>query len=157
MPGVSLTVLLLPRAEESDQFTAEKILGCLDDKPEVMAWNMAVKVNTVQKQTEDNDTEARARGTRYSQRSIRVSSPESFVNRIKSACEALQEAEPIITKMDQVAGDGDCGTTLKNGADGILQMIANARITGTNLIDDVQAISDTVGERMDGTSGALYS
>lgn len=157
MPGVSLTVLLLPHPDESNQFTARKILEFLDDKPDAMAWNLAIKINTAQKQTDDSNPEAKAQEPRYSQRQIGVCSPELFVSRLKDACEALQAAEPAITKMDQVAGDGDCGITLKNGAEGVLQMISSGRVTGSNLIDDVQAISEAVGERMDGTSGALYS
>jgi hypothetical protein len=35
---------------------------------------------------------------------------------IENACAALEAAEPQLTEWDSVAGDGDCGLTMKRGA-----------------------------------------
>jgi triose/dihydroxyacetone kinase / FAD-AMP lyase (cyclizing) len=39
---------------------------------------------------------------------------------MKSGLEAIIQAEPEITRLDTIAGDGDCGLTLKAGAEGLL-------------------------------------
>jgi hypothetical protein len=45
-----------------------------------------------------------------------------FSEAVKSACQSVIKAEPEITKYDTIAGDGDCGTCLKAGAEGKLTM-----------------------------------
>jgi dihydroxyacetone kinase len=159
MPGVSLTLLLLPRAEEQPSFTADEILSYLDHSTNVAAWKMAVKLTPPHGRKEDDLTELGTKSSKTSKLTKKVTVTDStlFVQMIGAMCKALKAAEPEITKMDQIGGDGDCGTTLKNGAEGVFKMISDGRITGTNLIEDVGAIADAVGDRMDGTSGALYS
>jgi dihydroxyacetone kinase len=39
-------------------------------------------------------------------------------NIISSVAERVRQDEPLITKYDTIAGDGDCGTTLLTGANG---------------------------------------
>lgn len=76
---------------------------------------------------------------------------------IKKACQALAKAEPEITKYDTVAGDGDCGTTLKAGAEGVLGKVQEGVIKGEDAVRDLLVISDVVDHAMGGTSGGLYS
>ncbi|PVF99878.1 putative glycerone kinase isoform [Serendipita vermifera] len=155
MPGISLTVLLLPRAGDSCPFTSEEILDLLDDKPNVPAWKLATKM-AVYTDGENQDNQLHTENSSLTDRQVRVPDSAAFLQLVKKACEALIKAEPEITKMDQIGGDGDCGLTLKKGAEGVLGMLSEHRITGSNLIADVQAISLAVEDHMDGTSGALY-
>ena len=37
---------------------------------------------------------------------------------IKGACLSLVESQSILNKLDTESGDGDCGTTMKTGAEG---------------------------------------
>lgn len=83
--------------------------------------------------------------------------PEAFIAAITRACKALIDAEPELTKQDQIAGDGDAGLTLEAGAKGVLKAIREGRLTGKNVIEDVNVIAQVVEEDMGGTSGALYS
>jgi dihydroxyacetone kinase len=85
-----------------------------------------------------------------------VNDPALFIKAVQSACQALISAEPEITKYDTIAGDGDCGLTLKSGAEGILAAISQEKIKGTNLISDLLQISEVVNRDMGGTSGGLY-
>jgi len=45
-------------------------------------------------------------------------SRELLQSAISSVAQAVQRDEPLITKYDTIAGDGDCGTTLLAGANG---------------------------------------
>ncbi|KIM32820.1 hypothetical protein M408DRAFT_187072 [Serendipita vermifera MAFF 305830] len=160
MPGVSLTLLMLPRPTEESPYTSDEILTFLDDKSNILAWKMAVKLTPPHKKEADDEDDPKGAGEASettANRRVTISDPQLFVRCVQAACEALKVAEPDITRMDSVGGDGDCGITLRNGADGVLKMISDGRITGANLIKDVGAIAEAVGDRMDGTSGALYS
>ena len=157
MPGVSLTLLLLPREEDESRVSAEKILECLDDETDVAAWKAAIKIKHPHEGTQSETTgDARApAGT--TDRCIEAPDKLAFVALVKLICTSLKAAEPEITKMDEKAGDGDCGYTLKNGAEAILKLIDEGRITGDNVIEDVRAIAEAVEDAMGGTSGAIYS
>ena len=48
---------------------------------------------------------------------LRAADPAAFDAAVARACRALADAEPEITRMDNIAGDGDCGLTLKSGAE----------------------------------------
>jgi dihydroxyacetone kinase len=50
---------------------------------------------------------------------VRALDVQEFARAVKRACNALDKAEPEITEMDKVSGDGDCGLTLKRGAKGM--------------------------------------
>lgn len=59
--------------------------------------------------------------------------------------------------MDTIAGDGDCGLTLKGGATAVLQAIKEDRVSGEDVVSSLIAISQVAEEQMGGTSGALFS
>ena len=59
--------------------------------------------------------------------------------------------------MDTIAGDGDCGLTLKGGATAVLQVIKDGRVSGDDIISSFIVISQVAEEQMGGTSGALFS
>ena len=59
--------------------------------------------------------------------------------------------------MDTIAGDGDCGLTLKDGATAVLQAIKQGKVSGEDIVSSLIAISQVAEEQMGGTSGALFS
>ena len=75
---------------------------------------------------------------------------------LKDGLERLIEAEPLVTKYDTVAGDGDCGIGLARGANAILELIIKEEPTG-DVVVDVSRITSVIEATMDGTSGALYA
>lgn len=95
--------------------------------------------------------------TTKSRGSLRAPDPSAFVSAVERACNALIQAEPEITRMDTIAGDGDCGLTLKGGATAVLRAIKEGRISGEDIVSSLIAISQVAEEQMGGTSGALFS
>lgn len=85
-----------------------------------------------------------------------VEDPQLFIAAVTAACQALIAAEPEITKYDTIAGDGDCGETLKAGATGVMELVQNEEIQGLNIVRDLLQISEVVNQKMGGTSGGLY-
>ncbi|POW09928.1 hypothetical protein PSHT_08920 [Puccinia striiformis] len=152
MSGFSISLILLPPANEdvvidivgesSLSISANMILDLFDAPADCPGWKSSTLVN------QDS--------VRLKRRS-QMSDPALFIKAVQSACKALISAEPEITKYDTIAGDGDCGLTLKSGAEGILTAIDQEKIMGTDLVSDLLQISEVVNRDMGGTSGGLYS
>lgn len=111
MPGFSITLLLLPTKDDSEAPSIDLVLSLLDDQPDVPGWKWSARSPPIPDL-----------GSRVNNRNPMINeTPPRFVKfknedvcrRVKQAAEALIRAEPEITKMDGIAGDGDCGLTLK--------------------------------------------
>ena len=81
---------------------------------------------------------------------------------VRAVCERLVAMEPILTEMDQVCGDGDCGLVLKAGASRILADLASMKETTSDksvIVDDsatfCSLLADSISSSMGGTSGGL--
>jgi triose/dihydroxyacetone kinase / FAD-AMP lyase (cyclizing) len=154
MPGFSITLLLLPDANNNTP-SSDLILSLLDEPTDTPGWKWSsrspprthVPKSTTQKSAALSDKII----------SVRALDPSGFTNAIERACNKLIDAEPDLTKMDTIAGDGDCGLTLKEGANGVLKSIKEGKIKGDDLVGSLIAIASVAEEQMGGTSGALYS
>ncbi|CAH0042245.1 unnamed protein product [Clonostachys rhizophaga] len=73
-----------------------------------------------------------------------------------AALKSVIASEPDITRFDMIVGDGDCGTTLRRGAQAVLHHVSSHHLTG-DIVVDLAAIVPVVENSMDGTSGALYA
>ncbi len=111
MPGFSLTLLLLPSSIEKESPPLDLILTLLDDKPQVPGWKWtsATSLSPYSNQETFGQKEYQAKEMGR----VIPSDPSAFIESIRRAATALIKAEPEITKMDSIAGDGDCGLTLK--------------------------------------------
>lgn len=79
-----------------------------------------------------------------------------FSKILTAGLKKLIEAEPEITKADDIVGDGDCGLALKSGAEAVLKFIDSGKVVPDAVIT-VAKLAEIVEEHMDGTSGAIYS
>ncbi|PPQ64770.1 hypothetical protein CVT24_007856 [Panaeolus cyanescens] len=158
MAGFSITLLLLPFEDESTP-NVSQILSLLDDRPEVPGWKWSSPSQPadISKQTSPVDVVTMDAGESASIERVRVSDPTYVLERIRAAAQACIAAEPDITRMDTIAGDGDAGLTLKAGAEAVLGKIQNGQISGENVAQLVITIAKVAEEAMGGTSGALYS
>ncbi|KAF4570084.1 Dihydroxyacetone kinase 2 [Pleurotus pulmonarius] len=158
MPGFSITLLLLPSHGTQASPSAEEVLALLDAPADTPGWKWSSGVAPTETETrpavpKENQPPfvASARGA------IVAADDKTFIETIQRVCHALIAAEPEITQMDVIAGDGDCGLTLKGGAEAVLKKIEDDVINGANVIQDMVVISQIAEEAMGGTSGALYS
>ncbi|KAA8496253.1 Dihydroxyacetone kinase [Porphyridium purpureum] len=74
---------------------------------------------------------------------------------IKRAAESIIKAEPDLTAADLIVGDGDCGLTLKQGAERVIADLDKLPLNSN--ADLLSALGICVGNSMGGTSGILYS
>lgn len=80
---------------------------------------------------------------------------DHFSRFLKSGVEKLIEAEPLITKLDTQVGDGDCGTTLVAGGNGVINNLPH--IPKSSLSEALHAISNLIETYQGGTSGGIFS
>ena len=114
MPGFSLTLLLLPDAGDANAPDTDLLLSLLDEPAAVPGWKW-----TVGSAPSDSiiTPQAAAASTTGGTSTLKAADGAAFTSAIQRACEGLIREEPEITRMDNIAGDGDCGLTLKSGAE----------------------------------------
>jgi dihydroxyacetone kinase len=91
---------------------------------------------------------------KYANSIIHTVNIQQFREVVSSAANSLLAAEDRITEYDTLVGDGDCGATLRRGAEAVLETLASdiPEDAGLAMVDLAQAI----GRSMDGTSGAIF-
>lgn len=155
MPGFSLTLLRLPRDGDDAPVSAKEIVDLLAEPCDAPGWSWSAHVPP--KFDSEQDISQAPTEASKSARSLAAADPAVFEKAIKDACNALVENEREITRLDSIAGDGDCGLTLRSGAQGVLEQIEQGHISGKDVVRSVINISQACEAKMDGTSGALYS
>jgi len=73
---------------------------------------------------------------------------------IEAACEALVQAEPELTEMDRVTGDGDLGASMKRASAAVQEAIPSYPLN--NIPATLKALGHTLQHELGGSSGPLY-
>ncbi|BGP44681.1 hypothetical protein JCM10450v2_000495 [Rhodotorula kratochvilovae] len=168
LPGFSLTLLLLPReplpapasSGSSLAVTSELLVDLFDAPTEAPAWKWTFKGEPemkVLKAEEDAKVAKREDKGGEEVTGPKPTDSKLFISALEEALKAVIHAEPEITRYDTIAGDGDAGLTLKAGATGIMDAIAQNRIPDDDVVAAMVAISAVVEKEMGGTSGGLYA
>ncbi|KAG6832675.1 hypothetical protein H0H87_000857 [Tephrocybe sp. NHM501043] len=155
MPGFSISLLLLPSKETTSAPEQPLLLSLLDEHSNAPGWKWSSHLTPHEQILLAKPASYVAQAT--SGAPLKATDSASFNTSIKRACEALISAEPEITQMDTIAGDGDCGLTLKAGAEAVLRKLAEGKVDGADLGGSIIYIAQVAEEAMGGTSGALYS
>jgi len=117
MPGFSLTLLLLPSSSSTAAPPEDVILRLLDASTSAPGW----KWTSGAPPSALSPPPAVLASERTTDRAakVRAQDVQGFARAVERVCNALDKAEPAITRMDTVSGDGDCGLTLQTGARGM--------------------------------------
>jgi dihydroxyacetone kinase len=106
MPGFSLTLLLLPTVDNAANPSSEALISLLDEKVDTPGWKWTSRnIPATEAPLSHTKQTSPSSSTLYNSQ-IAMTNPAQIIKAVKSACQALIQAEPILTKMDQVAGDG---------------------------------------------------
>merc|ERR1712062_868635 len=82
---------------------------------------------------------------------------ESLLKAVTFACEAVMSCEDQLNTMDSGSGDSDCGTTLKRGAEALLNAVKKDPTFASKPSLVFHLISKVAETDMGGSSGAMYS
>ncbi|XP_011299957.1 bifunctional ATP-dependent dihydroxyacetone kinase/FAD-AMP lyase (cyclizing) [Fopius arisanus] len=145
--GVHVSVLKLPEVHE------ELYIQCLDDPTDAPCWpgcSLSRPIEFTPQLEKESHEIIRESGKRLENSGIKI-----FKECLKNACQAIIENEEILNNLDRGCGDGDCGTTHKTLANGILSSLESLKIPfPASLLMELSGIAE---ECMGGTSGAVYS
>ncbi|PRT54670.1 Dihydroxyacetone kinase 2 [Wickerhamiella sorbophila] len=139
--GFSLTLLNLTSA-------GPKILDLIDLQTPVPGWTNATA-------SKDWDQKPISEG-KFEREELPESGillPKGFEANLNRGLRALIAAEPQITEYDTMAGDGDCGETLKAGAEALMNKFDSLP---SDAVLAILEMADVLGEAMGGTSGGIY-
>jgi len=73
---------------------------------------------------------------------------------INAACQALIDAEPELTELDRITGDGDLGTGMKRAASAVQHKLESYPLD--NIPATLKALGHTLRHELGGSSGPLY-
>lgn len=123
-PGFSIT--LLNRIATG---LTEDLLTLLDYETDTLGWH--APRTTVFEGSQIGDEIAQSKRCDSTQTLADVPAPVSVANqkaitKLQEGLAAVIEAEPEVTRFDTVVGDGDCGDTLKRGAQGTSRALCMA-------------------------------
>ena len=145
--GFSISLLKL-----QDTGVDKSMLDLLHAPAECTGWAAAIKSSTWSSPPTKVRENAAGSGIENKPCGLKMDS-QLASKALKHALGKLIEAEPDITKYDTVVGDGDCGTGLKRGAEGIQSNLKDEDDPALYLDNIISVVED----KMDGTSGALYA
>ncbi|CAH6722479.1 dihydroxyacetone kinase 1 [[Candida] jaroonii] len=155
-PGFSITLLNLTKSSKESGIDKSKIIEYLDLPTNAPGWKPKSYAPEVWG-TQLNSIESPMNHVSDVKSDLKFDGSE-FESSINKALKKLIEEEPKITHFDTLVGDGDCGETLVNGAQGILKAYKDNEIKFAN--DPVYVLSkftEAVEDSMGGTSGGIYS
>ncbi|GAA6004485.1 hypothetical protein JCM10207_000748 [Rhodosporidiobolus poonsookiae] len=169
LPGFSLTLLLLPRepiplptssSSSNLTFDASLLVDLFDAPTDAPAWKWTFKgVPEMKVLSADEEGKVGKKEEKAGEevKGPKPTDPKLFMSALESALKSVIAAEPEITRYDTIAGDGDAGLTLKAGAQGILDAIAQNKVSDQDVVAAMVACSTVVEKEMGGTSGGLYA
>jgi len=158
MPGFSVTLLLLPAERDIGSPSTDLILRLLDAPTAAPGWKWSSRAPAADPASQRVHNQSAAAATpSVTQNTLAASDIPAFDSAIRRACDAVIRNEPEITRMDTIAGDGDCGLTLQTGVYAVLENVRTGKVSGGDVVGSMIAISEVASEKMGGTSGALYS
>ncbi|KAH7127381.1 dihydroxyacetone kinase Dak1 [Dactylonectria macrodidyma] len=156
-PGFSITLLSLPK----NQPLSGQVLQWLDAPTDALGWTSSISTAAW------NDSSAKAGTSEPVHETTQEKKPldgpsvpcnaETFTHIVKSVHASLVAAEPEITRMDTILGDGDCGTTLLSGSASVVAAIEDGTFNSGSLSQGIMDLANVLCRSMGGTSGALYS
>ena len=164
MAGFSISILKIGKTD------GELLLGCLDSPSETIGWSAngglvsrnITSMRSIKISVEDpliklggsSDIRSRNTGPKLSEVGKAV-----IMKAVEFACEALISCEHQLNTMDSGSGDSDCGSTLRRGAEKLMEVIKNK---GDHFVYEHIAIlfgliAGVAEKEMGGSSGAMYS
>lgn len=119
MPGFSVSLLLLPSSSSTAAPPEDVILRLLDASTSAPGWKWTSGAPPSAPPAPPAVLASERTADRAVKVKVRAQDMPGFAHAVERACNALDKAEPEITTMDTVSGDGDCGLTLQTGAQGM--------------------------------------
>ncbi|KXX80588.1 Dihydroxyacetone kinase [Madurella mycetomatis] len=157
-PAFSVTVMNISGITANSSYSVDQVKAFFDVKTDT-AWEAVAGSQNHPRRRQRADQlvrpPAESRKKVDDARDLKID-PVLLEKMLRSACEALIVAEPDLTKWDTVMGDGDCGLTLKTGANALLEAIDSIQIAAKgSVVEVLTEVEDILESKMGGTLGGI--
>ncbi|XP_063993832.1 triokinase/FMN cyclase-like [Diachasmimorpha longicaudata] len=145
--GIHVSIVKLPQAHK------DLYIQCLDDPTEAPCWpgrSYSLPSNSTPQFTDESHVTVPEMGKQLGNEATKI-----LRECLRNACQAITKNEEKLNNLDRGCGDGDCGSTHRKLAEGILSSLETFKISHpASLLIELSGIAE---EGMGGTSGAVYS
>lgn len=157
-PAFSVSVINLTAIGANSKYSLEQIKGFLDLKTDTN-WEAVAgsQSNPRRRPRVEQLVQAPAELRRPVNDATDLKiDPTLLEKMLRTACEAVDAAEPDLTKWDTIMGDGDCGLTLQTGARALLEALNSRQIAAKgSVVEVLTELEDIVESKMGGTLGGI--
>ena len=155
-PAFSVSVINITAAAAKTKYTVEQIKSFLDTRTDT-AWESMAGAQARRRPRAEQVVQPPKEEKEHVDESKDVKvDPVVLEKMIWRACEAVVAAEPDLTKWDTVMGDGDCGETLKTGANALLDALDSKKLAAEgSILSVLLELEDILESKMGGTLGGI--
>ncbi|KAB8360712.1 hypothetical protein FH972_024448 [Carpinus fangiana] len=154
-PAFSTSVINLSQAAKNCSYSLEQIKGFLDVRT-TTHWESAAGFQSTQRKRAEQIVKSAPEPEKKLDAATDLAvEPKLLESALRSACNAVIEREPDLTKWDTVMGDGDCGETLKTGATSLLEALDHGLAQKGSCVAVLHELEDIVESKMGGTLGGI--
>ncbi|KAJ4309213.1 hypothetical protein N0V84_011634 [Fusarium piperis] len=154
-PAFSVSVINVSAAARNCRYSVDRILDFFDTKTNTFWESMAgSQTRRCNRKEQVVQPPKEAEKIRNDETDLKIDA-NLLEKMLRSACDAIIQAEPHLTKWDTVMGDGDCGETLKTGATSLIQALDKGLARSGSVVAVLQELEDIVESKMGGTLGGI--
>ncbi|KAI1398310.1 glycerone kinase [Hypoxylon fuscum] len=155
-PAFSVSVVNVTATAQNCSYSAEEIKSFFDTRTNTH-WESTAGSQAVRRPRQEQFVQPPHEPRRVIEegKDLRID-PATLDKMLRCACNELIAAEPDLTKWDTVMGDGDCGETLKAGANYLIAALDSKKIAAQGSVFAVlQELEDIVEGKLGGTLGGI--
>jgi dihydroxyacetone kinase len=155
-PAFSVSVINVTAASRACKYSVDQIKAFVDERT-TTAWETVAGSQAKRRPRQEQFVQppAEAKKVVDDSKDLKVD-PTLLDKMLRTACAALVAAEPDLTRWDTVMGDGDCGETLKTGANCLLAALDNEGLaTRGSVVAVLHEMEDILESKMGGTLGGI--
>ena len=154
-PAFSVSVINATAASKNCGYSIEQIKEFFDTRTTTFWESMAGSQSSRRTRAQQLVTAPKEEHKTVDEaRDLKVD-PATLEKMLRNACHELVQAEPDLTKWDTVMGDGDCGETLKTGAQALLSAVDGGLAKSGSVVKVLLELEEIVESKMGGTLGGI--
>ena len=154
-PAFSVSVINVTAASKNCGYSVEQIKEFFDTRTTTFWESMAGSQSNRRTRAQQLVTAPKEEHKTVDEtRDLKVD-PAMLEKMLRNACHELVQAEPDLTKWDTVMGDGDCGETLKTGAQALLSAVDGGLAKSGSVVKVLLELEEIVESKMGGTLGGI--
>lgn len=154
-PAFSVSIVNVTAAAQNCSYSADEIKSFFDAKTNT-SWESMTGSQAIRRSRREQfvSPPQEPRKVIEEAKDLRID-PAVLDRMLRAACGELIAAEPDLTKWDTVMGDGDCGETLKTGANCLIAALDKQLAAQGSVIAVLQELEEIVEGKMGGTLGGI--